>query len=337
MTQPKVVIGIDFGGTKTAVAVCDPDGRRLAGAVLDSLGEHGAEASFARAVRGAYALLEDTAPGADVAAVGVSTFGIPFEDRVELAPAIPGWSELALGKELRAAFPCARVTMATDVKAAGTAEARWGSLVGCDPAVYINLGTGLAAAIVTGGRVLAGSNGAAGEIGYSLRSRLDVGLPGDQRLLLEDVVSGAGLQRSASTPGRKVTAAEVLARAGAGDAQLARLVSEFVDELAFHVANIAIAVDPARIAIGGGLTRSWDLLQPRIAQALRAAVPYPPGLTLAAFPDEAALLGAVALAVDAAGARRADGHQGTGWPAGWQRDGRGRLASTVRLAESGPR
>jgi glucokinase len=334
MTQPAVVIGIDFGGTKTAIAVCDPDGRRLAGAVLDSHGEHGAQASFDRAVQRAYAMLAGAAPGADVPAVGVSTFGIPFEDRVELAPAIPGWSQLALGRELRAAFPGARVTMATDVKAAGAAEARWGSLADCDPALYINLGTGLAAAIVTGGRVLTGRNGAAGEIGYSLRSRLDVGLPEDERLILEDVVSGAGLQRTASTPGRKVTAAEVLARAGAGDAQFTRLVSEFTDELAFHVANIAIAVDPARIAIGGGLTRSWDLLEPRLVQALRAAVPYPPELTLADFPDEAALLGAVALAVDAARAPGADGHQGTGLPAGWRRYSRGRLVSTGRLAES---
>jgi glucokinase len=332
MTQPKVVIGIDFGGTKTAVAVCAPDGRRLAGVVLDSQGEHGAQASLSRAVQRAYALLEETAPGADVLAVGVSTFGIPFADRVELAPAIPGWSELALGQELRAAFAGARVTMATDVKAAGAAEARWGSLAGYDPAVYINLGTGLAAAIVTGGRVLAGSNGAAGEIGYSLRSPLDVGVPGDGRLVLEDVVSGAGLQRTASARGRVVTAAQVLARAEAGDGQCASLVSEFVDELAFHVANIAIALDPARVAIGGGLTRSWDLLQPRIAQALGAAVPYPPELTLADFPDEAALLGAVALAVDAAGA---GGHQGAGLPAGWRREGRDRLASTAHLAESG--
>ena len=52
---------------------------------------------------------------------------------------------------------------------------RWGALAGYDPALYLNLGTGLAAAIVTGGQVLSGGNGAAGEIGYSLRE------PGDAR------------------------------------------------------------------------------------------------------------------------------------------------------------
>ena len=49
------------------------------------------------------------------------------------------------------------------------AELRWGSLRGADPAILLILGTGLAAAIVVGGEVLHGANGAAGEIGYSLR------------------------------------------------------------------------------------------------------------------------------------------------------------------------
>jgi glucokinase len=332
MIHHEVVIGLDFGGTKTAVAVCDAAGRRLAHVVTDNLGEHGARVSFDHGVRTARALLEKAAPGASVAAVGVSTFGIPLDDRVELAPAISGWGKLALGAEVRAAFPGSRVTVATDTKAAGEAEARWGSLAGCDPAVYVNLGTGLATAVIAGGRVLAGRNGAAGEIGYSPRGLSDVGVPGDRRIILEDAISGAGLQRRASGPNRTITAAEVFAGAAAGEPAMARLVTGFVNELSFHVVNIAITVDPARIAIGGGLTRSWDLLQPRIAEALRAGVPYPPELTRAAFPDEAPLLGAVALAVDAAGSRGCGPNPGSQPPAGWLQECHDRGGATVTLA-----
>ncbi len=64
--------------------------------------------------------------------------------------------------------------------------------------------------------------------------------------------------------------------------------------------NLAIAVNPARIAVGGGMTRSWDRIGPRLEEALLAGVPYPPDLVLAHFPHDAPLLGAVALAVDAA-------------------------------------
>ena len=83
--------------------------------------------------------------------------------------------------------------MATDAKAAAQAEVRWGVLAGRDPAVYLNLGTGLAAAVVIGGQVVNGVNGAAGEIGYNLRSVADVGLALDRRPLLEHMVSGQAL------------------------------------------------------------------------------------------------------------------------------------------------
>jgi glucokinase len=126
-----------------------------------------------------------------------------------------------------------------------------------------------------------------------------------------------------------ITAAEVFAAAAAGDPAMAGLVSEFLDELAFHIVNLAIAIDPARVAIGGGITRSWDLLQPRIAEALRAGVPFPPELTRAQFPDDAALLGAVALALDAVDGPSGEHPGGTQPPAGWQQDRRDRDGSAV--------
>jgi glucokinase len=304
LNHPSVVLGLDFGGTKIAAAVCDLAGNMLASTVVDSLAGDGARASFDHGVDTARGLLASAAPGARLAAVGVSTFGIPFDDRVDLAPAISGWESFPLGRELQAAFAGSVVHVATDAKAAALAEARWGSLAGCNPAVYLNLGTGLAAAIVIAGQVVSGSHGAAGEIGYNLRTPLDVGLPLGDRLTLEDVVSGQALPRSAAAlglvnpSGGQLTAAEVF-EASEGDPALDELISAFVNELAYHLTNIAILVDPVRIAVGGGMVRSADRIMPRLGEALRAAVPFPPELVIAEFPDDAPLLGAIAIAVDA--------------------------------------
>ena len=296
MTASPVLLGLDFGGTKIAAAVCALAGDRLGSATIASGGEHGAQASFGAGIRAARELLKSAAPGAPLAAVGVSTFGIPFEDRVELAPAIGGWGELAIGAELRAAFPEAAIAMATDAKAAALAEARWGALAGCDPALYLNLGTGLSAALVIGGQVVGGANGAAGEIGYNLRAVSDVALALPARVPLEEMVSGRAVGQRAARP---MTAAEVFA-ASPGDPALDALVSEFVTELAFHLVNLAIFVNPVKIAVGGGLVGSWDRLAPGLARALQAGTPFPPELTIARFPDDAPLIGAVALAADAA-------------------------------------
>jgi glucokinase len=304
---PPVVLGLDYGGTKIAAAVCDLAGNRLASTTVGSGAALGARASFGRGIDVGRDLLSVTTPGSELAAVGVSTFGIPFEDRVELAPAIDGWATLAMGRELRAVFPGTQIRMANDAKAAARAEVRWGVLAGCDPAVYLNLGTGLAAAIVIGGQVVDGVNGAAGEIGYNLRSLADVGLALDRRAHLEHMVSGqalatrgeAGMGRRVGDGGLPLTAADVFA-ASVTDGELDRLIADFAHELAFHLVNLAILVNPARIAVGGGIVRSWARIRTPLQHALRSGTPFPPELVVAHFPYDAPLLGAVAMALDAA-------------------------------------
>src|SRR5256714_6477612 len=293
MNSP-VVLGLDFGGTKIAAAVCEMSGVRLGTTTVDTRPADGAEACLERGIRAARDLLETYAPGRPLAAVGACTFGIPREDRVDLAPAVPGWGDLALGRELDRAFGGAQVRLATDVKAAAQAEAEWGALAGCDPGIYLNLGTGLALAIVANGAVVTGRHGASGEIGYNLRRLDDVGIPLADRVPLEDSVSGMALGRRSSHG-----AADVFARAGE-DPAMARLLAEFVAELSFHLVNLAIAIDPRRIVVGGGMVRSWDQLRDGLRRALDAAVPYPPELVAAEFPFDAPLLGALALGTAAA-------------------------------------
>jgi glucokinase len=315
MSDIPVVLGLDFGATKIAAAVCDPAGRRLGTVTVASHGDLGAAAAFGAGLRAARGLLAGPASGRRLAAVGVSTFGIPYHDRVELAPGIAGWDRLAIGAEISAAFPGAALRMATDAKAAAAAEARWGALADCDPGVYLNLGTGLSAAIVTGGVVLAGANGAAGEIGYNLRAPSDLTAGLGARMPLEDMVSGQALAARAgahTSHGRSATAAQVFA-ASAGDPELDGLVTSFLTELAFHVVNLAICLNPERIAVGGGLVRSWDRIWPDLQQALQANVPYPPELVAARYRYAAPLIGAVALAVSAAcDAEPANGSQPSG-------------------------
>lgn len=295
-----VVLGLDFGGTKTALAVSAADGTRLGAATHDTLPEAGAAASLHRAIEAGRALLDSVAPGRGLAAVGVATIGIPGESGVALAPNIPGWEGLALGGELRAAFPGSVIRLTTDVKAAAQVEAEAGALMGCDPAIYLNLGTGLAVAIVTGGTVVAGRNGASGEIGYNLRELGDVGRSEAERVLLEDVVSGKALMTGALALLPQADGADDVFARAADDPRLARLLDTFIAELSFHLVNLTIAIDPARIAVGGGMVRSWDMLRDGLRRALDAAVPFPPELVRAAYPYDAPLMGALALGLAAA-------------------------------------
>lgn len=305
-----VVLGVDFGGSKVAVAAADATGARLGSATLFVRPADSAAQTFDRGVAAAHDLLGDVAAGRPLASVGACTFGIPRMDGIDLAPNIAGWDRLAFGTRLKLAFPGSEIAIATDVKAAADAEARHGALVGCDPGLYVNLGTGLAVAIVTSGRVLTGRHGAAGEIGYNLRSP---GSPLDAPRL-EEMVSGKTLSTIAAELVDGGDVGTLFDRADA-DERIARVCSEFLDELAFHLVNLVIAIDPARVVVGGGMARSWPRIEPPLAAALNGAVPFPPELALAANPFDAPLIGALDLALDTYQLSRSPAVRSEGAPA----------------------
>ena len=84
------------------------------------------------------------------------------------------------------------------------------------------------------------------------------------------------------------------------DPHVAALLADFIAELSFHLVNLAIAVDPERIVVGGGMMRAWSLLHDDLRAALDIGVPFPPELMPATFPFAAPLMGALALATAAA-------------------------------------
>jgi glucokinase len=291
-----VVLGIDFGGTKIALATATTSGERLRGTRIETRAPEGAEAVVRRALDAANDLLAAT-PGRLVAA-GVSTFGVVRGGRVRLAPNVPGWEDLPLPEILRDGLRVPALDVDNDVNAAATAELHWGGLAGTDVGLYVNLGTGTGAALVVGGRVIPGTHGAAGEIGYFLRA------PGEPayaagRAPLEEYTSGSGLAaRGSELLGEPVAAAGLFGRRG--EPAVAALLDDAAGEVGMTVANLATFLDPERVVVGGGMAAAF---LPALRAAIAGAVPFPPPVEAARFIDDAPLIGAVALAV-----RTANGH-----------------------------
>jgi glucokinase len=289
------VLAIDFGGTKVALATAAAD-------ALDGVG-HTAIRLPTRAGEGSAQVVERTLAAAREligapAAVGVSTFGVVRDDVIRLAPNVPGWDGMALPRLLREAFGDTPVAIDNDVKAGAAAELRWGALHGIEAGLYVNLGTGLSAAVVAGGRVLPGAHGAAGEIGY-WRDTAAADAFADGHAPLEEAVSGGALARRGSALlGREVTAAELFARRA--EPAVGRLLDEALETLSRTVANLCVALDPQRVVVGGGLMGAAGQILPRVAAQLQRSVPFPPELVPASFVDDAPLVGALALAAQAA-------------------------------------
>jgi glucokinase len=292
------VLAVDFGGTKAGLAVVDAAGTLLASERLPIHAERGAEQAVARTVEAARALVTDVGDGALLGS-GVASPGIVLRDRVLLAPNVPGWSRLRLQDTFEDALGVPALC-ATDVKAAALAEARWGHLRGVHTGLHLNLGTGLALGVVVDGVVLTGAHGAAGEIGYNLLVAGDPAGPHEGRAPLEERVGGGAIGARGRAVGGSGDAASVFALARTEPAARA-LLTEALDELAVHVANAAILVDPERITVGGGMVGSADVVLPALKAVLDRAVPFPPELTVARFAQDGPLVGAAALAWDAVG------------------------------------
>jgi len=301
VSESGFVLGIDLGGTKMALATARPDGALLRVERQPTEAARGAEQAFGRAIAAGLRLVEETAAdtGGTLEAVGLSTMGITQPDGVLMAPNVPGWDRLAIPGRLRHAFPDAPHGIENDVKAATRAEVRWGALRGCRTAIYLNLGTGIAAGLVVDGTVLQGANGAAGEIAYNLRTPHEEIGAALGHAPLEEYAGGRAIGERASVRfGRPLTARDVFERA-ADDVEARGLVEETLGEALFQVTNLVIALDPERLAVGGGLMASEALILPRLRAHVRRFAPFPPDVVAASLVHDAGLMGAIAVAVTA--------------------------------------
>ena len=303
MDDSGFVLGLDLGGTKMAMATARPDGTLLGTERHPTKAAQGAEQALGRALAAGRRLVQETvaSAGGELRAVGLSTMGVTRSDSVVMAPNVPGWDRLTIPDELRLAFPDVPRAIENDVKAATRAELRWGALRGCRTAIYLNLGTGIAAGLVAGGVVLDGANGAAGEIAYNLRTPHEESGAAQGRAPLEEYVGGRAIGERASLRfNQALTARDVFERAES-DVEARGLVEETLAEMLFGVTNLAIALDPERIAVGGGLMASSDLILPRVQAHMRRFLPFPPSVVAASVVHDAGLMGAVALALEAWG------------------------------------
>jgi glucokinase len=297
---PDFIVAVDIGGTKMALATADLGGRVLNSARVATDVARGAEQALQRAADRAIALMAKTremkGAGACVGFAVVAP-GVVRAETMLLTPNVPGLERLNLRAffEAELGLPC--LSVSNDVKAAAMAESRWGSLRGADPALFVNVGTGLAAAIVLGGRVLVGAHGAAGEIGYLLNIGSGDAGAADGRAPLEELVGGRAIaERASALLGETVTTGQAFVHT---DARVAALVDDALEALSNHVANAAILIDPARIALGGGLMGSAQRVLAAVSRRVSTAVPFPPEIVPATFLRDAPLRGALVLALDA--------------------------------------
>jgi glucokinase len=287
------ILGIDFGGTKVALRVDNNGVAMGVDRLIIGAGETAPEV-VDRTIAAARRLIEQCGTG--VLAVGVATPGIVHDDRIDLAPNVEGWSDISLRERLVEGLGIPLVFVGNDVKVAALAEAATGALSGVNPGLYLNLGTGIAAAMVVDGVVVQGAHGASGEIGYAVvGATKDIDWAGGGAPL-EERIGGRGLGERGAYHFGTDGGARGLLNLARRDTEAAGFVSDGVDELARHILTCVLLLDPERVVVGGGMSRARDLLLDPLRARLDALLTYPPQIVRSKFGAEASLLGAIELA-----------------------------------------
>jgi glucokinase len=175
---------------------------------------------------------------------------------------------------------------------AGLGEFHHGAGRGTLNMVYITWSTGVGGGLIINGHLHRGGHGTAGEVGHMI---VDPNGPLDncgQRGCLEAFVGGANLARETGHP-----AAELFAAAARGDGQARMVVTRAARYMGIALISLTNVLDPEMFVIGGGVSRSWALVQPTILETLHSS-PFikparRPRLRRARLGDRAGQVGAV--------------------------------------------
>lgn len=329
----RAVVALDVGGTGLKGAVVAHDGTVLATEVRPTDRDRGPDDVVRRVVDFA-ADLHATAQertGAPPLAAGLAVLGLVDEARgVAVYSANIGWRDVPLG-ELVAERLGVPVALGHDIRVPAVAEGLFGSGRGVPDFLLLPVGTGIAAAVVIGGRPYGGAAGFAGELGHVAAFPDGEPCACGQRGCVETYASAAAIPRRyaaargestglstvhterAGAAGPLVSTAQVIARAKGGDPVAARVWGEALDALAIAIAGYTLLLDPTLVVMGGGLAEAGDaLLVPlRERVAARLAFRDPPEITRSLLGTAAGTLGAAVLAWRTAG----DPDAGANWTA----------------------
>lgn len=246
------VWGLDIGGTKCALVIGDRTGKVLARWQV-ATADYGAD--WQR-------LINDLLKNAEgiythPLAVGVSCGGPLSSARgvIMSPPNLPGWDDVHIVEWLQNRLNVPAF-LQNDANACALAEWQFGAGRGCKNMVFLTFGTGMGAGLILDGRLYAGTNDMAGEVGH-VRLEPDGPEGYGKRGSFEGFCSGGGIRQLAQMElGKDLSCKQLCELADAGDADARRVLEKSADYLGRALAVLIDILNPERIVIGSIYARA---------------------------------------------------------------------------------
>lgn len=303
--------GVDVGGTTVKLGLFEQNGNLVEKWEVITRTENQGEGILPDITESIYKKMEEhQIEKEQVVGIGIGLPGPVTKDGVILKCVNLGWGIFNIEHVLEemTGLP---VKAANDANAAALGELWQGGGRGYRDLVMITLGTGIGGGVILDGKVIPGSNGAAGELGHMpvVENETETCSCG-KKGCLEQVASATGIVKEANKllkntdqPSmlrnlEKVTARDVFYYAEQGDELALQVTDIFSSYLGTAIAHTASVINPEAVVIGGGVSRAGKFLLDMVEKKFQEKAFLPcrnVKFEIASLGNDAGIYGAAAL------------------------------------------
>lgn len=315
------VVGVDIGATSVDVALAD-----ISGSILQRYSEAAdvrqhPEPFLRRCVEIIFDLMDLQGCRADqILGIGIGVPGpVDFARGVLVAPPLmPDWENFSIRGFVKESFPNAFVVVDNDVNIMALGEQRAGDGINVDHFIFVKIGTGIGAGIVSNGKIHRGSTGCAGDIGHICVDKngpicrcgntgcleaMAAG-PAIAEKAMQAAISGNSLllKNLMEQNGGVLRPEDVNAACREGDQAALEIIRASGQMIGDVLAGLVNFFNPSHIFIGGGIANFGNHLLVSIRRAvLRRSLPLATthlSINFSRMGADAGVTGAVALALE---------------------------------------
>ena len=270
----KYIYGVDIGGTTVKMGLFDENGDMLEKWEIVTRKDNNGSEILPDVAKSIKEKNEEKGISAeDILGIGIGVPGPITEDGRVLKCANLGWGVFSVADEVSKLTGVEKVKVGNDANVAALGEQWRGGGRGFDNIVMVTLGTGVGGGIIQSGKILTGTNGAAGEIGHIKVNPLETRTCGcGCKGCLEQYASATGIMRRAKElleetdkdsymrQFENVTGKEIFDAYKEGDELGTQVVDEFAKYLGMGLANVASVIDSDAFVIGGGVSKNGPVV-----------------------------------------------------------------------------
>jgi glucokinase len=263
-------IGVDLGGTNLRAAAINSSGEvmaKISGAAPLSQGRTAVLQDMVESIR----TLREKCGTHNLSGVGIGVPGFIILDKGIIVGSnnLPDFEGVPIRDEIEKLLG-ARVVLENDANAAAVGEKWMGAGKGCDDMVLLTLGTGIGGGIISGGKLLRGFVGMAGELGHITVVPNGNPCGCGNRGCLEKHASATAISGMARLLqlGPNLTAAEVYSLAVGGNEKAKVCFEAMGEALGIALAMLVNTFNFPLYLLSGGPLPAWDYFAPTMLAEL---------------------------------------------------------------------